>query len=96
MARTKPAARTEEPAEPPPERTKPEMEIRIGRIKAAIWLNHTDTGQYYSVTLSRLYKEGDQWHNSASFGRDDLLVVAKVADLAHTWIIQQTQSETPF
>ena len=96
MAKTKPTARTEEPAEPPLERTKPEMEIRIGRIKAAIWLNHTDNGQYYSVVITRLYKEDDQWHNSASFGRDDLLVVAKVADLAHTWIIQQTQSETPF
>jgi hypothetical protein len=55
-----------------------------------------DNGQYDSVTLSRLSKEDDQWHNSASFGRDDLLVVAKVADLAHTWMVQQTQSETPF
>src|SRR5262245_13033339 len=83
--------------EAPLEKIKPAMEIRIGRVKAAIWLNHTETGSYYSVHLTRLYKDGDdQWRSSENFGRDDLLVVAKVADLAHTWIVNETQSETPF
>ena len=31
--------------------------------------------------------------NADSFGRDDLLVVAKLADLAHTWICEQTAKD---
>jgi hypothetical protein len=61
MAKTKPAARTEEPADPPEiQRVKPEMKVRIGRIKTYILMNHTDNGQYYSVVITRLYKEDDQ------------------------------------
>ena len=39
------------------------------------------------------YREGDQWKNTESFGRDDLLTLAKVADEAHSWIHQQNQSQ---
>jgi hypothetical protein len=97
MAKIKPGtARSHPPEEEPPhEKVKPAMEIRIGRIKAAIWLSHTESGQYDSVTLSRLYKEDDHGHQSQTFGRDDLLVLAKVADLAHSWIVNETQSEIP-
>ena len=45
------------------------------------------------MTLSRLYKDGDQWKDSTSFGRDDLPLVAKVADLCHTWIFQQKRED---
>jgi hypothetical protein len=67
-------------------KTRPVHEIRLGRIRAAIWRNDTDAGVRHNVTLSRLYKQGDGWKQSASFGRDDLTLLAKVADLAHTWI----------
>jgi hypothetical protein len=73
---------------------KPVYEIRLGRIKAAIWANETDNGTRHNVTLSRLYKvEGEDWQDSTSFGRDDLPLVAKVADMAHTWIFQKTQEQ---
>ena len=50
-------------------------------------------GPRYNVTVSRLYKGDDhQWGTSESFGRDDLLLLAKVADLAHTWISEQLQA----
>lgn len=68
---------------------KPVHEIRLGRIKAAIWENTTQNGTRHNVTVSRLYKEDDQWKDTQSFGRDDLPIVAKVVDLAHTWIFQQ-------
>ena len=66
----------------------PVHEVRFGRIRAAIWENETQNGTRHNVTLSRLYKDGDEWKDSTSFGRDDLPLVAKVADLAHTWIFQ--------
>ena len=65
--------------------TQPADEIRFGRIKATIWMNTTDDGQArYSVVFSRIYREGEQWKTTHSFGRNDLLLLAKVADLAHT------------
>ena len=70
------------------EKKQPVDEVRLGRIKAAIWENETENGIRHNVTFSRLYKDGDDWKDSPSFGRDDLLVVAKVADLANTWIFK--------
>ena len=72
---------------------KPVNEVRIGAVKAAIWRNDTAGGVRYNVTFSRIYKdkEDDQWKSTDSFGRDDLLVLGKVADIAHTWIHQQSQ-----
>lgn len=68
---------------------KPVHEIRLGAVKVAIWLNETTSGPRHNVTISRLYKDGNDWKTTDSFGRDDLLLVAKVADMAHTWIFQQ-------
>lgn len=74
-------------------KVKPVHEVRLGRIKAAIWENETQNGTRHNVTLTRLYKDGDQWKDSTSFGRDDLPLVGKVADLAHTWIFQHGQEQ---
>lgn len=70
---------------------RPAHEVRLGRIKAAIWANQGDNGTWYNVTLSRNYRDGDEWKSSTSFGRDELLTVAKVADLANSWIHGQAQ-----
>ena len=70
---------------------KPVHEIRLGRIKAAIWENSTANGVRHNVTILRIYRDGDQWNTSDSFGRDDLPLVTKVADLAHSWIYEHGQ-----
>jgi hypothetical protein len=67
----------------------PTKEIRLGSIKAAVWKNDTEAGVRYNVTFSRLYREGDSWKSTESFGRDDLLLLGKVADQAHSWICSQ-------
>jgi len=72
-----------------PSKQKPVHEIRLGRNKATIWESDTATGTRYNVAVNRLYKDGDEWKQTTSFGRDDLPLVAKVADLAHTWIYEQ-------
>ena len=71
----------------------PVHEVRLGRIKAAVWENTTENGVRHNVTICRLYKDGTQWKDSASFGRDDLPLVIKVADQAHNWIFNQSGSE---
>lgn len=70
---------------------KPVHEIRLRSVKAAIWENETANGKRYSVTVSPLYKDGDEWRRSDSFGRDDLPLLVKVADLTHTWIFENAR-----
>ena len=69
-------------------------EVRLGRIRAAVWANSTETGIRHNVTVSRLYKDeaSGTWKDSASFGRDDLPLVGKVCDLAHSWIYEHGSS----
>lgn len=41
----------------------------------------------YNVTFQRLYRDDEgKWQSSESFGRDDLLLLAKIADQAHSRI----------
>ena len=35
---------------------RPVHEVRLGKVKAAIWRNETEAGPRYSVTFSRIYK----------------------------------------
>ena len=70
-------------------KARPIHEIRLGRIRAAIWENETQNGTRHNVTVSRLYKDGNDWKDSTSFGRDDLPLVGKVCDQAHSWIFEQ-------
>ena len=74
----------------PSQEKKPVHEVRLGTIKAAIWENETQIGTRHNVTVSRLYKEGDEWKRSESFGRDDLPLLAKVVDQAHSWIFEHS------
>jgi len=68
---------------------RPVHEIRLGRVKAAIWRNDTEVGIRYSVSITRLYRTEDSWESSMSFGRDELPLVSRVADLAMLWIYDQ-------
>lgn len=81
---------------PAPQR--PVHEVRIGHVKAAIWKNDGEHGVRYGVTVCRVYKDRqEKWQTTDSFGRDDLLVLAKVLDRAHTWILDAPDSPSiPF
>lgn len=67
----------------------------MGLIKASVWKNQTRSGERHNVTVARLYRNGDVWKESAHFGRDDLLLLGKVLDHAHSWIMHSScQSES--
>ena len=69
-------------------RVQPVEEIRIGSIKAAIWKNPGESGPRFNVTFQRLYRtEEGKWLSTTSFGRDDLLVLQKVANETHTRVM---------
>ena len=75
------------------EKKQPIHQIRIASVKASIWENTTEAGTRYNVTFEKLYKDGEEWKFSESFGRDDLLVLAKVSDQAHTFICERLQNQ---
>ena len=65
----------------------PVKTLRLGRIKAAIWENSADQRTFYNVTFARTYMDEDKkFHDADSFGRDDLLLLSKLADQAHTFV----------
>ena len=85
--------------------TRPVHEIRLGRIKATIWpvegqnarpVEGQNARRFFNTTFARIYKDGATWKESTSFGRDDLPLLGKVADMVHTWIFThgQEQNET--
>ena len=73
-----------------PKHARPVHEVRIGLIRAAVWANSTRDAVIHNVTFERRYRDGEEWKSTNSFGRDDLLKLAKVADEAHSWISQQS------
>ncbi|MFO0796122.1 MAG: hypothetical protein U0804_01530 [Gemmataceae bacterium] len=69
-------------------------EVRFGRVKAAVWATETEHGVRFNVTVSRLYKDQDQrWKSTDRFGRDDLLVLAKALDRAHSWVSEMAKGQ---
>ena len=68
---------------------------RLGLMKAAVFQNEGASGPFYTVQLTRSYRlpeekrsgaNDDGWREEKlSCGRDDLVLLAKVADQAHTW-----------
>jgi len=74
---------------------KPIHKIRHGAVSASIWRQETDKGSLYNVTFQRMYKDGETWRNSTSFGRHNLLVVSLIAARAFEWIGAQPRHAKP-
>ena len=71
----------------------PVAKLRIGLLNANIWQRKTDKGTFYSATFERRYKDANgEWQSSTSYNTDDLLTLAKLADQAHSRILE-LQSE---
>ena len=70
---------------------KPVFETRINACKGTVWMNEHGGNTYFNTTFVRLFKEDDtsKWKSANSFGRDDLLPLAKVADQCHSWICRE-------
>ncbi len=67
-------------------KTTPIHIVRRGSIKVCIWRKKTRSGIRHTLSLVRLYRNGDSWVESSRFGRDDVPLIRKVLDEAHTWI----------
>lgn len=88
---TRPAEAPPPTPEPTTQGERPAHELRLGRVRCSIWKNESDTGPWYSVKLTRLYKTDDGWKASPGLNRDDLLPAAKLCEEAALWIFRQQQ-----
>ena len=65
---------------------KPIKKFRIGFVQAAIWRNDGTNSAFYTVTLQRSYKDGDEYKNTEQLGSADLLNAAEVLKRAESYI----------
>ena len=74
------------------EQDKKPIRIKAGRgVVAKLWRNSNQNGQWYNVTITRVYTDDEgEFHDSDSFSRDDLLQVAYAANKAFDFIVNQT------
>ena len=61
----------------------------MGAVKAAIWKNEGSNGtEFMTANFHTLYRDRDgNWCRSTSFGRDDLLLIGKVANEVHSYMV---------
>jgi len=64
----------------------PVTDFCLGIIKAEIWETQTETGNQYHVTFSRFFRDGESPKNPHTYSRDEVILLSKVADKAHSWI----------
>ena len=67
-------------------------EFRYGLIKSVVAIRKTKGVVRYTVSVVRLYRNGDQWKESTRFGPDDIPVMRLVLDKAYGWILLQKQA----
>ncbi len=69
--------------------------IHVGRgIKPKVWTNNASKSTWYNVTFARSYRdENGHYQDADSFGRDDLLHLARAAENAFDYINSQLQAD---
>ena len=73
---------------------KPQHEIRRGLIVARIWHSTRGSRNHYSLSVVRLFRNGDQWKESTRLGPDDIPPARLVLDEAHSWILAREARST--
>ena len=69
---------------------KPEKKFSCGPVSASIWAKNKtvegETVKFHSVTITKAYKEGEDWKYTNSFDIEDMPKVALVANEAYKYI----------
>ena len=77
---------------------KPEKKFSCGPVSASIWVKiktvEGKTVKFYSVTITKAYKEGEDWKYTNSFDIENMPKVALVANEAYKYIrLKSTNSD---
>lgn len=73
---------------------RPVKVVRYGGVKASVWRNASEKGEFYSVSVVRSYKDqAGEWQESMTFRQNDLPKLEKAASEAYRWILQEAGKE---
>ena len=78
--------------------SRPEKKFKCGPISASLWAEdktmENGVVKFYSINITKAYKDGDNWKNTNNFNAEDLPKVALVADEAYKYIrLKSTDSD---
>lgn len=64
-------------------------EIRRDLICVRIAEKQSKSRVRHTLSVARLYRDGDVWKKSARFGRDDVPLLRLALDEAYQWLLEQ-------
>lgn len=75
---------------------RPFRKLYAGNIQVAIWQNEGKNSEFYTVTISRRFKDkNDEWQNSNSFRLNDIPKVIAALQEAYRGMILKEQAGEP-
>jgi hypothetical protein len=73
---------------------KPVHKIDLNGLRATVWKNQGKNGDYYTVQLSRSFRDKKgNWKDTASFGVRHLDAVRSLLDQAEKFVADQAKAE---
>ncbi len=70
---------------------KPFYVVRRGLLKVVVWENQTTNGSMFSTQVVRSYRDGEDWKETHSLNREDLLHASKMLDQVDTVIHREEE-----
>lgn len=64
----------------------PVHKISLSPVHVSIWKNSSNRGEFYSITIERAYKSGEEFHRTNSFGSKHLQALEILIAQARAWI----------
>lgn len=79
--------------------SKPEKKFKCGSVSISIWAEGRTVEdrmvKFYSMSIDKAYKDGDEWKHTNSFAAEDLPKVALVANEAYRYLrLRSTDEES--
>ncbi|MCA9166391.1 MAG: hypothetical protein KDB23_01925 [Planctomycetales bacterium] len=65
-------------------------ELRHGMLVIRVRRARSSRTRTYKVSVHRVYRDGELWHESTRFGADDIPLLRYLLDVAHNWILART------
>lgn len=72
-------------------KVQPIREFRHGLIIVRIWRRTKWRPTGYKITIVRLFRNGDRWHESTRFSQGDIPIMRLILDEAYGWLLTQIQ-----
>jgi len=80
------------------EGNKPEHKFKAGAVTATVWANQGKNNKgepigYKTVSIDRVYKDGEDWKHTTSFRTADLPKLSLVTSKAYEYLVTKSTAE---